>query len=123
MFRRRQFLLGRPAHESERDDLDWYRPDGELMSAEDWAASYARAVTMALSGDSGPDLPPDDPFLLMLNAWWEPLDFNVPLALRGSEWRIEVDTADPGTAGSVVDAATGVQLTGRSLLLLRGASP
>ena len=28
VFRRRQFFHGAPAHESERDDLDWYRPDG-----------------------------------------------------------------------------------------------
>ena len=28
VFRRRQFFTGTPAHDSERDDLDWYRPDG-----------------------------------------------------------------------------------------------
>ena len=53
VFRRRQFLLGNPAHASERDDLDWYRPDGGAMTVQDWSASYARAVTMALSGDTG----------------------------------------------------------------------
>jgi glycogen operon protein len=123
VFRRRQFLLGAPAHESQRDDLDWYRPDGARMTAQDWAQPYARAVTMALSGDTGADSPPDDPFLVLLNAWWEPLSFSVPEELRGLEWLVEVDTAAPGSAaGSRVDPAAGVTLSGRSLVLLRGAS-
>ena len=103
VFRRRQFFSGTPAHETERDDLDWYRPDGGAMTDEDWGASYARAVTMALSGATGDDEHPDDPFLVMLNAWWEPLDFSVPESLRGLGWQIEIDTADPKRAGRAVD--------------------
>ena len=122
VFRRRQFLLGTPARASERDDLDWYRPDGGAMTAEDWSSSYARAVTMALSGDTGAGGSPDDPFLLMLNAWWEPLDFRVPESLLGLDWRIEVDTAQRVTIGASVDSSGVVDLTGRSLLLLRGVS-
>ena len=29
VFRRRQFFTGTPAHDTGRDDLDWYRPDGQ----------------------------------------------------------------------------------------------
>jgi glycogen operon protein len=122
VFRRRQFLLGTPAHASQRDDLDWYRPDGSPMSGPDWSASYARAVTMALSGDTGSGGSPDDPFLLMLNAWWEPLDFRVPDSLLDLDWCIEVDTAEPGTSGTDVGSSGAVTLTGRSVQLLRGAS-
>ena len=53
VFRRRQFFRGTPAHDEVRDDLDWYRPDGLGMTPQDWNASFARAVTMAMSGDSG----------------------------------------------------------------------
>ena len=120
VFRRRQFFSGAPAHESERDDLDWYRPDGGAMTQEDWGASYARAATMALSGATGKDEDPDDPFLVMLNAWWEPLDFSVPESLRGLGWQIETDTADPKRAGRAVDPSIPVTLTGRSLMLLHG---
>ena len=119
VFRRRQFLTGTPAHDSQRDDLDWHRPDGGAMTGQDWSASYARAVTMALSGDTGAGTSPDDPFLLMLNAWWEPLEFRVPDSLRGVDWQIEVDTTKPGAAGTDV-ASAGITLAGRSLLLLRG---
>jgi isoamylase len=120
VFRRRQFFRGSPAAETGRDDLDWYRPDGGAMTPQDWAESYARAVTMALSGATGDDAHPDDPFLWMLNAWWEPLDFGVPESLRAIGWLIEVDTADPGAVGRAVDPAGAVPLPGRSLKLLRG---
>ena len=66
---------------------------------------------------------PDDPFLVLLNAWWEPLEFNVPEPLRDLGWRIEVDTADPSAAGRAVDPSAAVPLIGRSLLLLRGTEP
>jgi glycogen operon protein len=120
VFRRRQFLTGTPAHGAVRDDLDWYRPDGIEMDTQDWNDPGARAVTMALSGATGDETRTDDPFLLMLNAWWEPLGFVVPESRRDLIWRLEVDTADPGPAGDAVDAATGITLQGRSLVLLRG---
>ena len=42
---------------------------------------------MALSGATGDHTRPDDPFLIMLNAWWEPLDFTIPESLRGLAWQ------------------------------------
>ena len=121
VFRRRQFFSGTPAHDTTRDDLNWYRPDGLAMTAQDWNVSFARAVTMALSGATGDDTRPDDPFLLMLNAWWEPLDFTVPESLRDLTWHVEIDTFDPGAAERAIDAVAPVAVNERSLLLLRGA--
>jgi isoamylase len=123
VFRRRQFFRGAPAAESTRDDLDWYRPDGGAMTPQDWGASYARAVTMALSGATGDDQHPDDPFLVLLNAWWEPLDFSVPESLRSLGWQIELDTAEPAAPAHPIDPAVAIPLGGRSLMLLRGTQP
>jgi len=123
VFRRRQFFSGAPAHEHDRDDLDWYRPDGQLMTPDDWGASFARSVMMALSGATGDHTRPDDPFLIMVNAWWEPLDFTIPESLRGLPWHVELDTAAPTDTGGTVDPAAAVRLTGRSLTVLRGAQP
>jgi glycogen operon protein len=120
VFRRRQFFSGTPAEDTSRDDLDWYRPDGLEMTAQDWNASYARAVTMALSGATGDYTRPDDPFLLMLNTWWEPLDFAIPTLLRNVGWVIEVDTFDPAVSGRATDSSMPVTLNGRSMMLLRG---
>jgi isoamylase len=121
VFRRRQFFSGAPANQAGRGDLDWHRPDGILMTQQDWGASYARAVTMALGGATGDDAHPDDPFLLMLNASWEPLDFNVPESLQDIGWRIEVDTANSGPASRLVEPSTAIPVTGRSLILLHGS--
>ena len=123
VFRRRQFFCGAPAAESTRDDLDWYRPDGGAMTSQDWGVSYARAVTMALSGATGDDSRPDDPFLVLLNAWWEPLDFSVPESLRSVGWLIELDTAEPAAPARPIDPAVAIPLGGRSLMLLRGTQP
>jgi isoamylase len=120
VFRRRQFFTGTHAQGATRDDLDWYRPDGIEMSPADWTAPYARAVMVALSGDTGDPTQSDDPFLILINAWWEPLDFKLPESLRDISWNIEVDTADPSSSGSTVDPAAAVTLTGRSLMLLHG---
>ena len=57
---------------------------------------------------------------MMLNAWWEPLEFLIPEALRDGPWVVEVDTSDPSGAGRAVDSSTGVTLSGRSLIVLRG---
>jgi isoamylase len=119
VFRRRQFLTGEPAQNMIRDDLDWYRPDGDGMTDQDWNTSFSRAVTMSLSGATGDHTRPDDPFLVMLNAWWDPIDFRVPAPLRDLSWLVEVDTADPGSAGRKVDPAQPVTLTGRALTVLR----
>src|SRR5262249_42947091 len=123
VFRRRQFFRGTPAPGAARDDLDWYRPDGLAMTPQDWNAPFARAVMIAMSGATGGRPRPDDPFLLMLNAWWEPLGFTLPQPLRGIDWRIEVDTSQPGAAGRAIDASAGVTLDGRALVLLGGTLP
>jgi glycogen operon protein len=122
VFRRRQFFTGTPAHEHERDDLDWYRPDGLPMTGQDWGAVYARAVTVALSGATGDDTPPDDPFLILLNAWWEPLDFTIPASLRGMPWIVEVDTRTADGAARTIEPSAPITLIGRSLVLLRSPS-
>ena len=123
VFRRRQFFQGTPAPESTRDDLDWYRPDGIPMASQDWNESFARAVMMALRSDTGDPARPDDPFILMLNSWWEPIDFTLPDPLRDLGWQIEIDTEHPDAAGRAVDPISPVTLTGRSLMLLHSTQP
>ena len=101
VFRRRRFFS--------EADLEWLRPDGNPMTAADWGASFARAVTVVLPGDA---------FLLMVNGWWETLSFTVPARVRTAHWSVPIDTAnghDPSSLGAV-DA---VGLTGRSMMLLQ----
>jgi isoamylase len=98
-------------------------PAGALMTPEDWNAPFARAVTIAMSGATGEHAAPDDPFLIMLNAWWESLDFAIPAPLTDRGWHVEVDTADPNAVGRTIEPSAPVSLIGRSLMLLRGTQP
>ena len=119
MFRRRQFFRGAAAPHAGRDDLDWYRPDGLPMTTADWGNPDSRALVMALSGATGVAGALDDPFLIMFNAWWDPLAFTVPTTLRDAAWQVELDTADPHLAGTAADATAPLALPGRSLRVLR----
>ncbi len=125
MLRRRQFFSGTPAHQGDRDDLDWYRPDGSPMAPTKTGAKPTRGPSPWRSAGRPPedDALPDDPFLALFNAWWEPLDSTVPDPLRSLAWLIEVDTNDPSAAGRAVDPSAAVPITGRSLMLLRSTQP
>ena len=124
VFRRRQFFRGGPAEGDGHDDLAWFRPDGQPMSPADWNAGYARAVVVALGGAPGDCAAADDAFLLLLNAWWEPLAVQLPGFAGTMTWGVEIDTTDPLTGHEAgerrVDPAAGLTLGPRSLVLLRG---
>ena len=54
------------------------------MNSGDWADPNARAIAIHLDGSDDPDraddgtLLVDDDFLVLVNSWWEPLDFVLP---------------------------------------------
>ena len=51
------------------------------MNSADWADPSARAIAIYLDGSDDPDRAEDgtplldDDFLVLVNSWWEPLDF------------------------------------------------
>ena len=95
LFRRRRFLGGAAA-----PDLAWYGIDGHPLADESWADPGSRSVVLYLDGSRDPDLADDgtplvdDDFLLIVNAWWEPLDVVIPDvdAAPGSAWQTAIDT-------------------------------
>ena len=92
-------------------ELEWLRPDGAPMTDADWSEPFAHAVTIA---------PASGRLILMVNAWWEPLSFQLP-APKGNETPVVViDTAGEHQQANV-DPATGITLAPRSLVLLEGA--
>ena len=62
-----------------------------------WGDADARCVAIYLDGRNSPDRAEDgtplldDDFLVLVNSWWEPLDFVVPGA-SGQRWCAEIDT-------------------------------
>jgi isoamylase len=123
VFRRQRFLTGVDAAE-----LRWCTPAGTQMTDADWQTPYARSIALYLDGTDLPDLSPDgvplldDDFLLMVNAWWQPLDFAVPATRPGQLWRPVLDSYEPSGTPTPVDIGVGDQVSvrPRSLVLLQG---
>jgi isoamylase len=123
VFRRRRFLTGVEAAE-----LGWYTPAGALMTVADWRDSGARSIALYLDGADDPDYAEDgtplvdDDFLLLVNAWWEPLDFVVPDARADQIWNPAIDTYEPTGIAASGKLAAGDHITvrPRSITLLQG---
>ena len=122
VFRRRRFLAG-----AEASELQWFTPQGTGMTSGDWSDSGALAIGLYLDGSDDPDHAADgtplldDDFLVLVNAWWEPLEFVLPASREGAAWRLEVDTYDPAATGRSAPAqAAGQPVTvgPRSIIVL-----
>jgi glycogen operon protein len=87
------------------------------MTLENWADPNARALAIYLEGGDDPDLAEDgtplvdDDFLVLVNGWWEPLEFRVPDVGEARTWRTELDTYDPAPAANPPDLHAGDDLT------------
>jgi isoamylase len=123
VFRRRRFLAG-----AEASELRWFTPAGSEMMPAEWADASALAVALYLNGSDDPDgaadgtLLLDDDFLVLVNAWWEALEFVLPVTRPQATWRTEVDSYDPASpAGSVAasrKAGDRVAVGPRSIVVL-----
>jgi isoamylase len=108
VFRRRRFLVG-----IEAAQLAWFTPSATPMTMENWADPNARALAIYLEGGDDPDLAEDgtplvdDDFLVLVNGWWEKLEFRIPDIGGAGGWRVELDTYDPTPATSPEVARTG----------------
>jgi glycogen operon protein len=96
VFRRKRFLAGKEARE-----LQWFTPQGGAMEGANWADPSALAIGIYLDGADDPDRAVDgtslldNDFLVLVNAWWEPLDFTLPYTKDQAGWRVEIDTYNP----------------------------
>jgi glycogen operon protein len=129
VFRRRRFLTG-----AEASELGWFTPAGTPMTQADWGDPNALALGIYLDGTDDPDTAPDgsamldDDFLVLVNAWWEPLEFALPSTRPGQAWRADIDSyepADPSAAAAAPQRQAGDHVTvgPRSVSVLRGPRP
>ncbi len=114
--RRSTFFKGRPIRGGKTYDIQWYRPDGELMTDEDWSNPCTQSLGVFLSGeglddvDESGDRLVDDDFFLLLNASACDLPFLLPFADDPRPWQLVVDTQD--------DAATEARKGGEETAML-----
>jgi isoamylase len=123
VFRRNRFLAG-----TEASDLRWYTPAGNYPTDADWSDPNALAIAFYLDGSDAPDRAADgtwltdDDFLILVNAWWEPLDFTLPDTRPQAGWQVEIDSYDPAQpddAAAPRKAGDIVTVGPRSVVVLR----
>jgi isoamylase len=126
VFRRRRFLSG-----ADTADLEWFTPAGTPMTGANWDDDGALALALYLDGSDAPDRAEDgspmsdDDFLVLFNAWWEPLNFVLPETRDGITWQREIDSYDPVVTAAAPERQGGGQLVvgPRSVVVLRGSRP
>jgi glycogen operon protein len=125
VFRRHRFLAG-----SDAQDLRWFTPAGSEMTPADWADPNALAILLYLDGSDAPDravdgtLLVDDDFLVLVNAWWQQLDFVLPPTRPAAVWRLEVDSyrlGGPDGAAATAAADAGAADAGQAEAAWTGA--
>jgi glycogen operon protein len=127
VFRRPTFLTGKEHEDSGAPDIWWFRSDGRAMTRADWERGDALSAGAFLNGseidvqtqEGEPVV--DDSFLVLFNAWHDPLSFRLPPARFGRRWALELSTAEPEleTGAWDVPVRAEVEIPERSLLLLR----
>ncbi|HUZ21228.1 MAG TPA: glycogen debranching protein GlgX [Acidimicrobiales bacterium] len=129
VLRRRRWFQGRPLHGEGVSDIAWFAPEGKEMSDADWQVTFAKSLGMFLNGAELPayvlrygERTEDDSFFLILNAYWEPIDFVLPDGRFAKHWSLVLDTArDEAFAApeeTTVGAGSSIAVEGRSLVLL-----
>ena len=122
VFRRRDFLAGEAMTGSGLPDVAWLRPDGEHMADFDWRRHDTRALAVFLNGREIPHHDHDgrpiegSSFLLLFNAYHEPITFVVP-AILGHKWKLELAT-DPASEQRLRRRRTKLPVAARSVAVL-----
>ncbi len=123
VFRRRRFLVG-----ADVANIGWYTPAGTPMDGGDWSDTNARSIAIHLDGQHDPDRAADgtpmvdDDFLVLVNGWWEPLDFVVPDVGAPKRWVAVLDTHAPD-ATSDVGAGDRMTVGPQAITVLRSPRP
>jgi isoamylase len=123
ILRRRDFFTGKPIGDQARDVM-WVRPDGEMMTDEDWQDSENRSIGMLVPGRAADEvdvrgrLVKSDTLLLLLNASSRSRSWTLPRLEWPGRWEELLSTARPGENGRTVRTSA-VNLTAHSSLLLR----
>lgn len=108
-------------------DITWFRPDGNVMTDEEWLAEWTRCLGLQLSGktlrdvDRSGEAIRDDTFLLCLNSHTEAVNFHLPDCPAGKYWELTIDTRSCNTEPKHLSCGDTYEMAARSLTLFRQA--
>jgi isoamylase len=122
---KRRFFKGRRIHGKGVRDIRWINNDGTGMTDEQWNTSFIRCMGMLLNGhlitevDLNGEPVEDDILLVMVNSYWDSLNFTLPTGDVSSEWEVLVDTNESAINNNKKTISFSYELAPRSLVLLR----
>jgi isoamylase len=90
-------------------EIVWFAPDGSFMEPGDWQEPYAHAVGLTTADGRGG---------VLINSWWEPLQFTLPELMREPLPAIVIDTTDEVVGEPQALTAELVPVGPRSLVVL-----
>ena len=130
MLQRRNFFHGQTIMKTGEKDVSWYSPDGEEMIEKHWNDPDTRCLGMLLSGNANDEKDnhgykiKDDTLLIIINAFWGPLEFHLPRHFADGPWTVALDTRyDRGKAENNIFAETSYTIADRSLAVLLSPRP
>jgi isoamylase len=98
VFSRLQWFRYEPVNGNNVKDIEWFVPQGKVMTIEDWEREESASVGVYLSGDgleaSTDDgkLIKDDNFYIIFNGYHKSLKFKLPPDEWGNQWKLIMDT-------------------------------
>lgn len=100
---RRRFFEGRSQEDAtdQIPQVEWFDHTATVMNSNDWENMHALTVMVFLNGGTIPELDKlgepitDDNFLLLFNAFFEPITFTLPGNQYANQWGLALDTFNP----------------------------
>ena len=129
VLKRRNFFQGRKIRGADVKDITWFEPAGKEMNDEAWNAGFVRCLGVLWAGDVIDEVDEKgekivgDTLLILLNAHFEPIPFQLPPAGPQPQWELLLDTADVSAEDRFMDSGQKYNLRERSLAVLRLLRP
>ena len=122
---RRRYFKNRQIQGEGVKDIRWLNTDGIDMSKEEWETSFIRCMGMLLNGelmdemDENGEVLKSEILLILVNSFWEPISFTLPVEDLGKTWKVLIDTDRPlnGHAKNFIEGKH--EVPGRSFILLQ----
>jgi glycogen operon protein len=128
VFCRRKWFQGQPIKGSGVEDIAWFLPEGDEMQEHNWNEDFAKSLAVFLNGkgirsvDAEGNKIIDDSFYVIFNAHHEGLQYKLPEAHYGDEWKVVLDTSNPQESGQQYSATSMVDVGGRTVVVLKAGS-
>jgi len=126
---KRRYFKGRKIYGKDIRDIRWLNTKGKDMTDEEWNTDFIRCMGMLLNGklineinEFGEPIK-DDILLLIVNSFWESIQFTIPQNGFNNQWEVLIDTETHHVGFDKNGVSSFYEMKPRSLVLLRNFNP